>query len=220
MSAIITTQSLTKSVLTPYPLTILNSVTLKINANESVAIQGASGSGKTTLLGILAGLDIPSSGEVWFGEHPLHQMNEDQRAKIRLNHIGFVFQNFDLLPHFTALENVMLALQLKRVAKARVRAMALLEKVGLRDRVSHYPRQLSGGEQQRVAIARAFATEPDVLFADEPTGSLDSHTGESIMSLLFSLNQEMGTTLVFVTHDQDLAERCQQQFHLQSGQLV
>ena len=201
-------------------LTILHDLDLELNKGDSLAIVGASGSGKSTLLGLLAGLDLPSGGAVLLAGKNLSELDEDQRARLRAEHVGFVFQSFQLLDSLTALENVMLPLELEGQADARQRARALLERVGLGQRLTHYPRQLSGGEQQRVAIARAFAAEPDVLFADEPTGNLDSHTGERITELLFQLNQERGTTLVLVTHDERLAHRCQRLIRLEAGHLI
>ena len=201
-------------------LTILHNLDLELNKGDSLAIVGASGSGKSTLLGLLAGLDLPSGGAVLLAGKNLSELDEDQRARLRAEHVGFVFQSFQLLDSLTALENVMLPLELEGHADARQRARALLERVGLGQRLTHYPRQLSGGEQQRVAIARAFAAEPDVLFADEPTGNLDSHTGERITELLFQLNQERGTTLVLVTHDERLAHRCQRLIRLEAGHLI
>lgn len=201
-------------------LTILHDLDLELNKGDSLAIVGASGSGKSTLLGLLAGLDLPSGGAVLLAGNNLSELDEDQRARLRAEHVGFVFQSFQLLDSLNALENVMLPLELEGHADARQRARALLERVGLGQRLTHYPRQLSGGEQQRVAIARAFAAEPDVLFADEPTGNLDSHTGERITELLFQLNQERGTTLVLVTHDERLAHRCQRLIRLEAGHLI
>ncbi|MBQ0742502.1 MAG: ABC transporter ATP-binding protein [Pseudomonas sp.] len=201
-------------------LTILDNVSLQIERGSSVAIVGASGSGKSTLLSLLAGLDLPSSGEVHLAGKALSQLDEDQRAALRAEHVGFVFQSFQLLDSLTALENVMLPLELHGRKDARLRAEELLGRVGLAARVTHYPRQLSGGEQQRVAIARAFASEPDILFADEPTGNLDAVTGQRITELLFELNREQGTTLVLVTHDQRLAERCQNALQLDAGRLL
>lgn len=201
-------------------LTILHDLDLELNKGDSLAIVGASGSGKSTLLGLLAGLDLPSGGAVLLAGKNLSELDEDQRARLRAEHVGFVFQSFQLLDSLNALENVMLPLELEGHADARQRARALLERVGLGQRLTHYPRQLSGGEQQRVAIARAFAAEPDVLFADEPTGNLDSHTGEHISDLLFQLNQERGTTLVLVTHDERLAHRCQRLIRLEAGHLI
>ena len=215
----------TKSVIKHIPVgeelvRILNGVELTITDGESVAITGASGSGKSTLLGILAGLDVPSSGQVVLGEHEITHMNEDQRAEVRSELVGFVFQSFQLLPALTALENVMLPLELAGNSDAKQVATEFLQKVGLNERLSHYPRQLSGGEQQRVAVARAFASQPKILFADEPTGNLDHATGEQIIELLFELNQAQGTTLVLVTHDMDLAKRCGRQLQLADGVLV
>ncbi|HYQ37540.1 MAG TPA: ABC transporter ATP-binding protein [Pseudomonas sp.] len=201
-------------------LTILDDLSLELARGASLAIVGRSGSGKSTLLGLLAGLDRPSGGEVLLAGHALAGLDEDQRARVRAEHVGFVFQSFQLLDSLTALENVMLPLELEGRADARQRARALLERVGLGARLSHYPRQLSGGEQQRVAIARAFVAEPDILFADEPTGNLDSQTGARISDLLFELNRERGTTLVLVTHDAGLATRCQQQLRLEAGRRV
>ncbi len=201
-------------------LTILHDLDLSLAKGDSLAIVGSSGSGKSTLLGLLAGLDLPSGGTVLLAGHDLGELDEDQRARLRAEHVGFVFQSFQLLDSLNALENVMLPLELEGHGDARQRARALLERVGLGQRLSHYPRQLSGGEQQRVAIARAFAAEPDVLFADEPTGNLDSHTGERISDLLFELNQERGTTLVLVTHDERLAHRCQRLIRLEAGHLI
>jgi len=201
-------------------LTILHDLSLALQRGDSLAIVGSSGSGKSTLLGLLAGLDEPSGGSVELAGHRLGELNEDQRARVRAAHVGFVFQSFQLLDSLDALENVMLPLELEGRGDARERARTLLERVGLGQRLTHYPRQLSGGEQQRVAIARAFAAEPDVLFADEPTGNLDSSTGERISDLLFELNRERRTTLVLVTHDERLAHRCQRQIRLESGHLI
>lgn len=201
-------------------LTILHDLDLELSKGDSLAIVGSSGSGKSTLLGLLAGLDLPSAGAVLLAGNNLSELDEDQRARLRAEHVGFVFQSFQLLDSLNALENVMLPLELEGHADARQRARALLERVGLGQRLTHYPRQLSGGEQQRVAIARAFAAEPDVLFADEPTGNLDGHTGERISDLLFQLNQERGTTLVLVTHDERLAHRCQRLIRLEAGHLI
>ena len=202
-------RGLTKSVTTSEGvLTILKSVDLSIAEAETVAIVGASGSGKSTLLGLMAGLDAATSGDVWLGGHSLAAMDEEQRAVLRGQIVGFVFQSFQLLPSLTALENVMLPIELKGDVQARAKATALLERVGLAERITHYPNQLSGGEQQRVAIARAFATEAKILFADEPTGNLDSATGAKIVELIFDLNKEFSTTLVLVTHDERLAQRC------------
>jgi putative ABC transport system ATP-binding protein len=201
-------------------LTILDGSDLEINAGESVAVVGASGSGKTTLLGILAGLDLPSSGAVTLVGRELTSLNEEQRARVRGEEVGFVFQTFQLLASLTALENVMLPAELHGEADAGDQARELLEKVGLGQRMHHYPRQLSGGEQQRVAIARAFASRPNVLFADEPTGNLDTATGAHIVDLLFELNAEFATTLVLVTHDDRVAGRCQRMIALDGGRIV
>jgi putative ABC transport system ATP-binding protein len=201
-------------------LAILHDLTFDLERGDSLAIVGSSGSGKSTLLGLLAGLDLPSAGAVELAGHPLQTLDEDSRARVRAEHVGFVFQSFQLLDNLNALENVMLPLELEGRGDARQRAASLLERVGLGQRFGHYPRQLSGGEQQRVAIARAFAAEPAILFADEPTGNLDSHTGERISDLLFELNQERGTTLVLVTHDERLAHRCRRLIRLEAGRLV
>lgn len=201
-------------------LTILDAIDLEINVGESVAIVGASGSGKTTLLGILAGLDLPSGGTVELGGVELTALDEEERAKVRGAQVGFVFQTFQLLASLTALENVMLPSELRGESNAAGQARELLEKVGLGERMGHYPRQLSGGEQQRVAIARAFASRPKVLFADEPTGNLDTVTGARVINLLFELNEEFQTTLVLVTHDEQLAGRCQRIVELDAGRIV
>ena len=201
-------------------LTILDGVGFSIAKGEAVAIVGASGSGKSTLLSLLAGLDVPSEGSVLLDGAPLSALDEDGRAKARGEKIGFVFQSFQLLPSLTALENVMLPLELRGDADAEGPARAILAQVGLGERLAHYPRQLSGGEQQRVALARAFVTRPAVLFADEPTGNLDTQTGQAIVDLLFRLNREAGTTLVLVTHDERLAARCDRVLRLDAGRLV
>jgi putative ABC transport system ATP-binding protein len=201
-------------------LAILADVTLAIARGETVAVMGASGAGKSTLLALLAGLDEPSSGVVRLAERELTSLDEDGRAAVRARHVGFVFQSFHLVPSLTAVENVMLPLELAGRHDARAAALEVLGRVGLAGRVGHYPRQLSGGEQQRVAIARAFVTRPDVLFADEPTGNLDAATGERIMELLFGLNAETGATLVLVTHDQALAARCGRVIRLDAGRIV
>lgn len=202
------------------PIDILKGVDLVVNSGETLAIVGASGSGKTTLLSLLAGLDVPTQGEITLQGYRLSSLNEDERATIRLGHVGFVFQNFDLLPQLNALENVMLPLELAGIANARERATQILTELELNHRLKHYPRQLSGGEQQRVAIARAFVTKPQILFADEPTGCLDTKTGEKIIRLLFDLNEKNQTTLIFVTHDRELASRCQRSVMLQDGKLI
>ena len=201
-------------------LEILDAIDLEIGTRESVAVVGVSGSGKSTLLGLLAGLDTPSEGDVWLAGQRLNDLDEDGRARVRGELVGFVFQSFQLLDGLTALENVMLPLELAGEADARSHAADLLERVGLAERLAHYPKQLSGGEQQRVAIARAFVTEPAILFADEPTGNLDRHTGERIIDLLFTLNRDKGTTLVLVTHDEQLAGRCERRVRLESGRVV
>lgn len=201
-------------------LVILDGIDLEINAGESVAIVGASGSGKTTLLGILAGLDAATDGRVSLVDANLSELDEEARALVRGQHMGFVFQSFQLLGSLTALENVMLPVELRGDRMAEDQARQLLTKVGLQDRVDHYPRQLSGGEQQRVAIARAFASNPEVLFADEPTGNLDTQTGEVICELLFELNQEFGTTLILVTHDHGLAQRCDRTIAIAGGKVA
>lgn len=201
-------------------LVILDNVSLQVADGESLAIIGASGSGKSTLLGILAGLDIPSSGNVSLNNHELTEMDEEGRAAIRAENVGFVFQSFQLLPGLSALENVMMPLELHGRSDAREKSESFLSRVGLAARMNHYPKQLSGGEQQRVAIARAFASEPKVLFADEPTGNLDSTTGLKVIDLLFELNKEQGTTLVLVTHEDRLAKRCRHRLELEAGQAV
>jgi putative ABC transport system ATP-binding protein len=201
-------------------LAILSGVSLAIARGETVAVMGASGAGKSTLLALLAGLDEPTSGRIHLADADLTSLDEDGRAAVRARHVGFVFQSFHLVPSLTALENVMLPLELAGRGDARAAALEVLARVGLAERVGHYPRQLSGGEQQRVAIARAFVTRPDVLFADEPTGNLDAATGERIMDLLFGLNGETGTTLVLVTHDQALAARCGRVIRLDAGRIV
>ncbi len=219
--SLIRTQSLTKTVASgDAPLTILDDVTFDVARGESVAIVGASGSGKTTLLGLLAGLDLPTSGDVWLDGAQLSTLDEDARAALRQRAVGFVFQSFQLLPAMTALENVMLPLELAGNAQARALAGDWLARVGLAHRVTHYPRQLSGGEQQRVAIARAFASEPKLLLADEPSGNLDQATGAEVADLMFRLNRENATTLVLVTHDTALAARCARRLSLTAGRLV
>lgn len=217
----IETRDLVKSVDTSEGvLTILKGVSLKFEAGEAVAIVGASGSGKSTLLGLMAGLDVSSSGEIILDGHQLSSLDEEERAVLRGQLVGFVFQSFQLLPSLTALENVMLPIELKGDAEAREKAVDLLDRVGLTERWHHYPNQLSGGEQQRIAIARAFATEARILFADEPTGNLDTATGAKIVDLLFDLNKAFSTTLVLVTHDERLAARCDRQVRLVAGEVV
>lgn len=201
---------------------ILKSIDLQIFAQEQVAITGRSGSGKSTLLGLLAGLDRPSAGKMFLCQQPMHDLDEEQRAKVRLQHIGFVFQSFQLLPHLTALDNVLLPLRLRadyQAKTAKAKATEMLERVGLVRQIQQKPKVLSGGEQQRVAIARALVTEPQVVFADEPTGNLDGETAKEIERLLFQINRDLGTTLVLVTHDIKLAEQCQRQIHLENGEL-
>ena len=202
------------------PLTILSDISLSIGRGESVAVVGPSGAGKSTLLGLLAGLDEPSTGRVWLNGAELTSLDEDGRAALRAQHVGFVFQAFHLVPSLTALENVMLPLELAGRGDARNAALEVLGSVGLVARKGHYPRQLSGGEQQRVAIARAFVTRPAVLFADEPTGNLDTATGERVIDLLFELNSASATTLVLVTHDKTIAARCGRIIHLDAGRMV
>lgn len=201
-------------------LTILHDVSFAIASGDTVAVVGASGSGKSTLLSLLAGLDTPSSGSVRLNGAELSTMSEDQRAAVRADAVGFVFQSFQLLPSLTALENVMLPLELRGDRDAQAPAAAILSRVGLGERMRHYPRQLSGGEQQRVALARAFVTRPSVLFADEPTGNLDSRNGQAVIDLLFELNAQANTTLVLVTHDESLARRCHRTLRLDEGRLV
>lgn len=203
-----------------HELTILQDVSFQIEPGESLAIIGASGSGKSTLLGLLAGLDLPSDGYVALDNRRLDQLDEDGRARLRGECVGFVFQSFQLLPSLNALENVMLPLELVGSDDADSRARAILERVGLGERLDHYPRQLSGGEQQRVALARAFVTRPSILFADEPTGNLDTDTGGAIADLLFELNAQSGTTLVLVTHDERLAARCARRIRLAGGKML
>lgn len=201
-------------------LTILSAIDFTVQRGETLAIVGASGSGKSTLLGLLAGLDIPSEGTVRLDGVDIFALNEDQRAGLRQAKLGFVFQSFQLLAHLTALENVMLPLELRRDERAREKAEAMLGRVGLLTRLRHYPKFLSGGEQQRVALARAFVTAPPLLFADEPTGSLDAATGESVIKLMFELNEERGSTLVLVTHDPTIAARCRRVITIAAGRLI
>ena len=199
---------------------VLSDINLEINSGESVAIVGPSGSGKTTMLGLCAGLDQPTSGKIELAGKNIEDLNENQRAELRRDNVGFVFQNFELIPTLTALENVSLPLDLKGGTNAKVIAEALLNKVGLADRAHHYPSQLSGGEQQRVAIARAFSNNPSIVFADEPTGNLDEETGQHIEDLLFELNREKGTTLILVTHNLELANKAQRIIELKMGKLT
>jgi putative ABC transport system ATP-binding protein len=219
--SILSVHALTKQVGTgDTHLTILQDIHLQINSGETVAIIGASGSGKSTLLALLAGLDLPTSGKVYLDQVDIFLLDEDQRAALRSKVLGFVFQSFQLLPALTALENVMLPLELANTDQASEKARQLLARVGLTQRLHHYPKQLSGGEQQRVAIARAFVTMPKLLLADEPTGNLDAETGEQIINLMFELNREQGTTLVLVTHDETLSQRCSRQIRLSHGKIV
>ncbi|HEY3850795.1 MAG TPA: ABC transporter ATP-binding protein [Steroidobacteraceae bacterium] len=214
-------QSLSKTVSSPEgPLVILSDVSVAVRAGETLAIVGASGAGKSTLLAMLAGLDSPTTGRVSIAGVDITNLDEDGRAAVRGRHVGFVFQSFHLIPSLTALENVMLPLELKARRDARQVAAHALAQVGLTPRAAHYPKQLSGGEQQRVAIARAFVAQPAVLFADEPTGNLDTHTGQRITDLLFELNRNLGSTLVLVTHDRGLARRCGRTLELDAGRPV
>lgn len=218
MQTILSVQNLSKTYESAgRTLTVLENISFEVERGASLSIVGPSGSGKTTLLGLCAGLDRASSGHVVLNQIPIDHLNEDERARIRNLYVGFVFQNFQLLPTLTALENVMVPLELRGDKKARDRAIELLEKVGLGNRGSHYPSQLSGGEQQRVSIARAFSNEPKILFADEPTGNLDAETSEKVVELLFELNREAGTTLVLVTHDLELAGMTQRIIKLKGG---
>jgi len=220
-NTVLTASQLSKQVTSPEgPLTILDRVDLEVRAGERVAVVGVSGAGKSTLLGLLAGLDVPTSGQVTLDGQDLSRLDEDGRAALRADHVGFVFQSFHLIPSLTALENVMLPLELGGHADPRGAALDTLDKVGLRSRASHYPRQLSGGEKQRVAIARAFVVSPSVLFADEPTGNLDHRTGEKIIDLLFRLNRETGTTLILVTHELKLAQRCDRILYMDAGRIA
>lgn len=219
--AMVQANSVTKQVSTQEGnLTILHPISISVLAGESLAITGASGSGKSTLLGILAGLDVPTSGEVILNDNNLSQLDEEGRAKVRAGNVGFIFQSFQLLPGLSAHENVMLPLELRGDKAASSKAREFLERVGLAQRLHHYPQQLSGGEQQRVAIARAFASEPKVLFADEPTGNLDSTTGARIIELLFELNRAQGTTLILITHEERLAQLCKRRIELAAGAIV
>lgn len=220
MSKILKVQHLSKTYRSgEHDLTVLNNVSFEVDAGESFAIVGPSGSGKTTLLGLCAGLDTTDEGEIWLCGQNLLKLDEDGRARLRNQNVGFVFQDFQLLPTLTALENVIVPLELRGVKKAAQQGKELLVKVGLGDRAGHYPSQLSGGEQQRVALARAFANKPSILFADEPTGNLDDETGTKIEQLLFELNQEQGTALVIVTHDLELAKKTDKSIRLRSGKI-
>ena len=221
VSVMVEAKSVTKRVSTQEgELVILHPISLAVNAGESLAITGASGSGKSTLLGMLAGLDVPSSGEVILNGNNLSALDEEGRAAVRAQNEGFIFQSIQLLPGLSAHENVMLPLELRGDKAAKTKAEKFLERVGLASRLHHYPQQLSGGEQQRVAIARAFASEPRVLFADEPTGNLDSATGARIIELLFELNRAQGTTLVLITHEERLAQLCQRRIEISAGTIV
>ena len=219
--AVLAAYQISKKVSSPEgSLTILSDVSFSIDPGDSVAVVGPSGAGKSTLLALLAGLDLPTTGHVMLNGVNLSDLDEDGRAQVRAESVGFVFQSFHLVPSLNALENVMLPLELAGIAEARSASRSIIEQVGLADRWSHYPAQLSGGEKQRVAIARAFATEPAVLFADEPTGNLDTRTGSTIMNLMFELNRSSSTTLVLVTHDSALAGRCDRVLSLDAGKLV
>jgi putative ABC transport system ATP-binding protein len=219
--AVLAARNVSKQVSSPEgSLTILSNVSFAINKGDSVAVVGASGAGKSTLLALLAGLDLPTEGEIWLDAINLTNLDEDGRAAVRAANVGFVFQSFHLVPSLNALENVMLPLELAGFDSPRQKAMDILQQVGLGERWSHYPAQLSGGEKQRVAIARSFATEPAVLFADEPTGNLDSRTGEHVIDLMFELNRNSSTTLILVTHDKTLAARCDRIIGLDGGLLV
>lgn len=221
MVSIVQAAGLTKQVVSgDQPLTILHDVSFTVAAGESLAILGASGSGKSTLLGLLAGLDVPSSGSVRLNETDLFALDEDGRARLRGELAGFVFQSFLLLPALNALENVMLPLELCGLPDARQRAESALQQVGLAERMTHLPKHLSGGEQQRVALARAFVTQPKILFADEPTGNLDAATGAQVIELMLTMNRERNTTLILVTHDEKLAARCGRQLRLAAGKVV
>ena len=220
-NAVLAAKNVSKQVSSPEgALTILSEVSFDIDKGDSVAVVGASGAGKSTLLALLAGLDLPTTGEIWLDGHNLTNLDEDGRAAVRAASVGFVFQSFHLVPSLNALENVMLPLELAGKSEPRKVADEIIKKVGLDERWSHYPSQLSGGEKQRVAIARAFATEPAVLFADEPTGNLDSRTGSNIVELMFELNHTSSTTLILVTHDKTLANRCDRILGLDAGCLV
>jgi len=221
MASILKVQDLTKTYKSgSRNLTVLKNVNFEIEKGTSFSIVGPSGSGKTTLLGLCAGLDRASSGTVVLNGHALETLNEDQRAAVRNQYVGFVFQNFQLLPTLTALENVMVPMELRQEKNIRARSLELLDRVGLADRHDHYPTQLSGGEQQRISIARAFSNQPEILFADEPTGNLDEETSEKVEDLLFTLNQEAGTTLIMVTHDLELANKTNRIIKIKGGQVI
>lgn len=218
--SVLKAQQLSKQVSSPEgTLTILDQVSLDITRGESIAIVGASGAGKSTLLGLLAGLDVPSEGKIWLGREEITSLDEDGRAALRADNVGFVFQSFHLIPSLTAKENIMLPLELTGAGNASDAALRALSTVGLAARSGHYPHQLSGGEKQRVAIARAFVVNPTLLFADEPTGNLDQQTGETVIDLLFRMNAETNTTLVLVTHDPGLASRCDRVLHMDGGRF-
>lgn len=219
--AVLVAENISKEVISPEgSLTILSDVSVTIANGASVAVVGASGAGKTTLLALLAGLDTPTAGKIWLNGHEMTALDEDGRAAVRAASVGFVFQSFHLVPSLNALENVMLPLELGGADEPRKKALGILKEVGLAARWSHYPSQLSGGEKQRVAIARAFSTQPAVLFADEPTGNLDARTGGHIMDLMFEMNHHSSTTLILVTHDESLADRCERKIGLDAGCLV
>ena len=214
-------ENLSKIVTSPEGLlTILDQVNLQVSVGGCIAVTGASGAGKSTLLGLLAGLDLPTSGKVWLGGTELTALDEDGRAALRANQVGFVFQSFHLIPSLTALENVMLPLELTDHTQPTRTATQALRNVGLGERAGHYPRQLSGGEKQRVAIARAYVIQPTLLFADEPTGNLDQQTGEAVIDILFRMNREAGTTLVLVTHDSSLSQRCDRAIQMEAGKII
>lgn len=223
LTKILETKNLSQTIqVNDQSLHVLQHIDLTIFAQEQIAITGRSGSGKSTLLGLLAALDSPTEGEIWLCGHPIHQLGEEQRAKIRLDNIGFVFQSFQLLPHLTALDNVLLPLRISSgydYQTARQAAIDMLHRVGLERQVTQTPKVLSGGEQQRVAIARALVTKPKVVFADEPTGNLDGETANEVEQLLFDINRELGTTLILVTHDEKLAQQCQRQIQLDNGKI-
>ncbi len=221
MTNILSVRDLTKTYTSGQStLTVLQNINFDIDEGSTTAIVGPSGSGKTTLLGLCAGLDQATQGRVILNQSDLNELDEDQRALLRNKYVGFIFQNFQLLPTLTALENVMVPLELRRASNIKKRAMELLDKVGLQNRASHYPAQLSGGEQQRISLARAFSNSPKILFADEPTGNLDAETGENVEKLLFDLNREAGTTLILVTHDLVLASKTQRIIHMKGGKLL
>lgn len=221
METILSLQNITKNYKSGGSLlTVLDNITFSVNTGSAISIVGPSGSGKTTLLGLCAGLDQPTSGIIQLHQNHLESLNEDQLAAVRNRYVGFIFQNFQLLPTLTAVENVMVPLELRGEKKVRIRAMEFLDKVGLAERSHHYPAQLSGGEQQRVSIARAFSNRPSILFADEPTGNLDTETSSKIVDLIFGLNREAGTTLVLVTHDDELASRTERIIHLKGGRIL